>query len=230
MIAMEIDETPIDGTPAADGDCAEPSAGDCARARGRPRGFCREQALRKAMTLFWRHGYEGVSVSDLTRELCIAPPSLYAAFGSKDELYRLAVQQYLEDHGRKMMGALDGGPTVRAGIARMLREAAVDFTAPGRPSGCMVSAGALAAGEAQRTAAAYMTAQRDSFIGVLEDRVSRARAAGELAPGADPRALARLVMATLQGMSIQARDGAPAAELEALADAAMAAWPEGPRA
>ncbi|HYC05319.1 MAG TPA: TetR/AcrR family transcriptional regulator [Azospirillaceae bacterium] len=215
---MKSSHTPTAGTTTAD----TPEVQAC---RGRPRGFCRDQALRRAMRLFWAHGYEGVSVAQLTKELCIAPPSLYAAFGSKEALYREALDLYLRENADLFAASLAMVPA-RAGILALLRELAVRYASGEQPPGCMVVAAGVACAQEQRGVAEDLAARRTHLLDALAERFEKARAAGELRPDADCRALARLVVATLQGMSIQARDGATEAELLSLVDAAMAGWPE----
>ncbi|HYF62996.1 MAG TPA: TetR/AcrR family transcriptional regulator [Herpetosiphonaceae bacterium] len=191
--------------------------------RGRPRTFDRETALDAAVDMFWRHGYEGTSIADLTAAMGVTPPTLYAAFGSKEDLYRLALARYLErsERGR---GGVSGG-SAYALIENYLRAAADRFTDPGRPRGCMVSTASLycaAENEAARSAAAAMRAV--GFAAAVA-ACERAKSTGELPPATDAVALARFYSAIAQGMSVQAVDGATAADLHALVDLALAAWP-----
>ncbi|MEU6478372.1 TetR/AcrR family transcriptional regulator [Streptomyces sp. NPDC047017] len=193
--------------------------------RGRPRSFDRATALEKAVLAFWEHGYEATSVSDLTRAMGIGAPSLYAAFGDKQALFAEVVRDYGERYGAFGARALAEEPTARAAVARTLREAAYEYTAPGRPPGCLVVHAATncttpEVGESLRE-------RRNASIAAFERRMDAAVAAGELPAGTDTRALARYVGAMIQGMSQQARDGASRAELEALAEIAMANWPRG---
>lgn len=196
---------------------------------GRPRGFDRDAALRAAMMLFWRHGYEGTSVADLTNAMEIAAPSLYAAFGSKLELYREALQLYVRTLGQIGVASIDDAPTARQGVQAILRAAATAFTQPGVPPGCMVGLGSLRCGEGSAVAqqATSMLRQR-SYDAVLA-RLRRARREGELPAESSPSALADLYSAIVEGMSVLACDGASRARLLGLADAAMAAWPDARR-
>ncbi|MCC9306708.1 TetR/AcrR family transcriptional regulator [Kitasatospora sp. RB6PN24] len=189
--------------------------------RGRPRSFDRDAALAAATELFWERGYEATSIADLTEAMGIRPPSLYAAFGDKRRLFDEVVTRYGEVYG---LGALDQEPTVRAGIARMLQDAARAYTAPEHPPGCMIiSAAANCSDPAVRDA---LRAIRNANIADFERRIAAAVAGGEEPPATDPATLARFTGAVLQGMSQQARDGAGREELEAVAAAAMRAWPE----
>ncbi|MFJ8308729.1 MULTISPECIES: TetR/AcrR family transcriptional regulator [unclassified Streptomyces] len=191
--------------------------------RGRPRSFDREKALEQATMAFWRQGYEATSVADLTRAMGIGAPSLYAAFGDKRALFEEVVRAYGATYGGFAARALAEEATARAGVARMLREAAAEFTDPAHPYGCMViSAAANCTTEA---VSAALREQREANVAAIESRIAADIAAGHLPERADARTLARLSGAVFQGMSQQARDGATREELEAVAEAAMLAWP-----
>jgi TetR/AcrR family transcriptional regulator, copper-responsive repressor len=191
--------------------------------RGRPRSFDRATALEKAILAFWEHGYQATSVSDLTRVMGIGAPSLYAAFGDKRSLFEEVVQEYGARYGSFSDRALAEEPTVRAAMERMLREAAVEYTAPGRPHGCLVihAATNCSSPEVEES----LRVRRNANIAAFESRVRAGIAAGELSADTDAAALARHVGAVIQGMSQQARDGASREELEAVAEIAMAIWP-----
>jgi AcrR family transcriptional regulator len=191
--------------------------------RGRPRSFDRETALEQAIKAFWEHGYEGTSVSDLTRVMGIGAPSLYAAFGDKRTLFDEVVVRYGATYGVFGGPAFDEEPTVRGGVERMLREAAVAFTDPAHPRGCLVITAATNCTTPEVEEA--LRERRNANIADIEARVAAAVAAGELPESADPAALARYTGAVFQGMSQQARDGATREDLEAVAKLAMSAWP-----
>jgi AcrR family transcriptional regulator len=193
--------------------------------RGRPRGFDRGQALEQAMLLFWEKGFQGVSMSELTQAMGINAPSLYAAFGSKEALYREAMALYEGGDGAELMGAVAAAPGARAAIEAYLTRSAALFSRPGRPAGCMVVLSVIhGAGTGEETGRALRDV-RAEMQAILEARLRRARAEGELPAGADPAAIASFYVTVQQGMSIRARDGATRAELEAIARAAMTAWP-----
>ncbi|WP_329566662.1 TetR/AcrR family transcriptional regulator [Kitasatospora sp. NBC_01266] len=191
--------------------------------RGRPRSFDREAALDAATRLFWERGYEATSIADLTEAMGIRAPSLYAAFGDKRALFEEVVAGYGRTYGAFGPRAFEEEPTVRAGIARLLRETAAEYTAPDHPHGCMIIS--AAANCTNEDVMARLRALRESNIADLEQRIAAAVASGEEPPEADPGTLARLTGAVIQGMSQQARDGAGRAELELVAAAAMRAWP-----
>ncbi|WP_210585777.1 TetR/AcrR family transcriptional regulator [Streptomyces sp. GESEQ-35] len=193
------------------------------RLRGRPRSFDRETALEKAIMAFWEHGYEATSVSDLTHAMGIGAPSLYAAFGDKQALFAEVVSEYGARYGSFGDRALAEEPSARAAVARMLREAAAEYTAPGRPHGCLVVHAATNCTSPEVEAS--LRERRNANIAAFERRIRADIAAGELPAGTDAAALARHTGAMIQGMSQQARDGASREELEAVAEIAMAIWP-----
>ncbi|WP_104633759.1 TetR/AcrR family transcriptional regulator [Streptomyces sp. MH60] len=202
-----------------------PARSGAARTRGRPRSFDRATALEAALLAFWEHGYEATSVSDLTRVMDIGAPSLYAAFGDKRSLFEEVVQEYGVRYGSFGDRALAEEPTARAGIERMLREAAAEYTAPGRPHGCLVIHAAANCSTAEVEES--LRRRRNANIAAIERRIDADVVEGVLPPDTDAAALARYTGAMIQGMSQQARDGASRAELEALAEIALAVWPRG---
>jgi AcrR family transcriptional regulator len=198
--------------------------------RGRPRSFDRDTALEKALRAFWEHGYETTSIADLTRAMGIAAPSLYSAFGDKRTLFEEVVETYVRRYGGFIGRALAEEPTARGAIERVLREAAAEYTAPGRPSGCLVINAAVNAAPASAEVAEALRVMREENARAFASRIRVGVAAGELPADTDASALARFVASVLQGMSQQSRDGAGREELEAVAATAMRAWPEGPGA
>ena len=198
-------------------------AAPASKPRGRPRSFDRETALEKAVMAFWEHGYEATSVSDLTRVMGIGAPSLYAAFGDKRALFEEVVTEYGVRYGSFGDRALAEESTARAAVERMLREAAAEYTAPGRPHGCLVihAATNCTSPEVEES----LRERRNANIVAFENRIRAGIASGELPAGTNAAALARHTGAIIQGMSQQARDGASREELEALAEIAMSIWP-----
>jgi AcrR family transcriptional regulator len=192
--------------------------------RGRPRGFDRAEALRRAMEVFWEHGYEGASVGDLTTAMGIRPPSLYAAFGCKEELFREAVALYEDVEGAPPLRALREAPTAREGVEAMLRTNAQAYTEPGRPTGCMVVLAATTYTPSTQGIRDFLAEQRRLSTAVVRERLDRGHADGDLPSGADTGALAAYVSSVQFGMSVQARDGATRGELFAVVDTAMAGW------
>lgn len=194
------------------------------RLRGRPRTFDRDEALQTAMLLFWRHGYDGVSIAQLAEAMGIAPASLYAAYGSKESLYRETLLAYLA-LGRLGRDGLEDSTSAREGIRTMLRAAAQAFTQPGLPPGCMVGVGALRCAEQNRVAADATLELRRLSSQALYRRIERARREGELDQKESAQALTDFYGTVIEGMSVQARDGASRARLLQVAKVAMTAWP-----
>ncbi|MGV9412664.1 TetR/AcrR family transcriptional regulator [Nocardia sp. NPDC003693] len=195
-------------------------------ARGRPRSFDRDAALDKALRLFWRQGYEATSISDLTGELGIGAPSLYAAFGDKKQLFDETITAYGARYGGFAARALAEEPTARAAAARTLREAAIEYTTPGQPGGCMVISAGINTTNAE--VAARLERLRNANVDAFEQRIRADVAAGILPAGTNAAALARYVGTVMQGMSQSARDGADRAELLTVAELALRAWDEAP--
>jgi AcrR family transcriptional regulator len=192
--------------------------------RGRPRGFDRDAVLAKAMEVFWARGYEGASMSELTAAMGIASPSLYAAFGCKEALFREALQLYAATENDGIWGGVDTAPTAREACQGMLMATARAFTRPDKPTGCMVVLSALNGGELDDTLRGELVRGRGGAIQSLEARLRRGQIEGDVPADADIRAIATYVVTVQQGMSIQARDGAGRAVLEGIAWATMAGW------
>jgi AcrR family transcriptional regulator len=193
--------------------------------RGRPRAFDRARALDQALTLFWQNGYEGTSVADLTAALGITPPSLYAAFGSKDALYREALDLYLATRSERVRAALERAGPARAALEAALNLAADIFAGADGPRGCPVAGGVLRCAPEHHALAAHTAALRRLMSDTIARRLERARVDGELAAGTDSAALAGFYASLIQGMSVQAIDGASRAALGDIVGFAMAAWP-----
>ncbi|MBE1204134.1 TetR/AcrR family transcriptional regulator [Aminobacter carboxidus] len=192
--------------------------------KGRPRSFDRDAALRQAMRVFWKKGYDGASLSDLTVAMGINSPSLYAAFGSKEALFREAVDLYGATEGFEIWGAFERPGSARDAIADFLRASARAFSEPGDPKGCLIVLGALNVSETNVEVFRDLSERRMSSARDLAGRLKQAVAAGELPETVDCDAIAAFFLAVQQGMSVQARDGASREALLAVADGAMAAW------
>jgi AcrR family transcriptional regulator len=195
-----------------------------AKERGRPRSFDRDQALKAAMDVFWAKGYAGASLADLKAAMGINAPSLYAAFGSKEELFEAAVDLYSETAGVELWAHFEDAPDTRTGIAALLLASADIYVAPKQPPGCLVVLGALVGGEAEATVARNLARRRAWSTKKIAERLKAEIAAGTLPKEADPEAIATFYTTLQQGMSLQARDGASRETLRAIARNAMAAW------
>jgi AcrR family transcriptional regulator len=198
---------------------------DSSSRRGRPRQFNREQALQKALELFWAHGYEGTSIAELVEALGIAPPSLYAAFGSKEELFLEALRLYLQGPGSFVARALEEEPTAFGFLRRTLLDAAKEFSSGSHPRGCVIATGLIASANAHRKLAEEVAALRSASSGVFEQRFVQGQQAGELPGTCRPAMLARFYAAIIQGMAVQARDGADETTLRSIAELALERWP-----
>lgn len=197
---------------------------DPPRPRGRPRGFDRDAALDRALPVFWRQGYEGASVADLTAAMGITTPSLYGAFGSKERLYREVLDRYRANPQRAAPWAMTA-PTARETVRQILESSARDFSDPAHPPGCMISTAVLTCAPENQPAAAAVAEKRGNSVARLRTRFTRALEEGELPPGTDPDELARFYGAIIQGLSVQALDGAGYEALMKIVRRAMAAWP-----
>jgi len=192
---------------------------------GRPRAFDADEALNRALQVFWRKGYEGTSLSDLTKAMGINRPSLYAAFGDKAALFRKALDRYAEGPAAYVGEALKA-PTARGVVERLLHGAVDLLTDPRNPRGCLLVQGALACGETARGVRKELIARRSAGEAALRQRLERAKATGDLPADADPAQLARYVVTVLHGMAVQAAGGANRAELRRVIRTALRAWPE----
>lgn len=193
--------------------------------RGRPRAFDREKALTEAMYVFWERGYEGTSMADLTSAMGINPPSLYAAFGSKESLFREALEHYGVTEGQYTARALSGQLTARASVEAMLRDNARVYCEPGHPTGCMVVLAATNYAGASEGVHDYVAGLRAATRDSLRKRLHQGVEDGELAEDTDVDALATFYSTVLYGLSLLARDGSDEAGLSGAIDVAMAAWP-----
>jgi AcrR family transcriptional regulator len=192
-------------------------------ALGRPREFDTDTALDLALHVFWRKGYEGASMADLTEAMGITKPSLYAAFGNKEDLFRKALDRYVDGPGGYFRTGLEKA-TAREAVEHILYESVEAVTDPRNP-GCLAVQGALCCGDAAETIKQELMARRSKNEDDLRLRFTRALAEGDLPADADAGDLARYVSAILQGMAVQAAGGAPREQLRKLADMAMRSWP-----
>lgn len=174
---------------------------------GRPREFDRDKALEKARDAFWARGYEGTSMADLVDTLGLASARLYAAFGSKEELFREAVELYEANEGGFASRALEEEPTAQLAIKRMLDDAIELYTKPGRPLGCMVVSAATNCASENDPVMQWLASHRRLRTASIADRLREAVADGELKPDTDAEALGNYYATLLHGLSVQARDG-----------------------
>lgn len=196
---------------------------------GRPLSFDRDAALERAMLLFWRHGYETTSISDLTRAMGITVPSLYTAFGDKRRLFLEAAHRYAGDPAVNG-AAIDNAPTAYDAARSMLTTVVSAFTDAATPPGCLLASATASGSAASSEVRAIIAGYRHQFRDRLQARIERDVGTGMLPNGTDAAALAGLVVAVVQGLSVLARDGASRASLSRIVDAALEAWPKPPLA
>jgi AcrR family transcriptional regulator len=192
---------------------------------GRPREFDMEQAVERALGLFWRRGYEGTSVSDLTEALGITRASLYAAFGSKEGLFRRVMDRYEARAGAYRIAA-EKAPTVLE-MVRLLLSGPVDLHGDARnPPGCLGVQGALACGAESDAVRGDLARRRARGEAAIRGRLRRAAKDGELPAGEHPADLARYLSALIYGIAVLAAGGATRKELQGVADIAFNHWPD----
>jgi len=194
------------------------------RPRGRPRAFDRDEALDRAMHLFWRRGYEATSVSDLTEAMGITPPSLYAAFGDKKRLFLEAVDRYQSGPGSFARAAFNE-PTAERAMRRLMMDTIESFFEKNNPRGCMVVLAATNCSTDSSDILDELAGRRRMAERLVRDRIAAGRAAGDIPPDADVDTLAGMIVTTLYGLSIKARDGASRASLRKVVDQMMSMWP-----
>jgi AcrR family transcriptional regulator len=183
-----------------------------------------DEALDVALKVFWEKGYEGTSIDDLTAAIGINRPSLYCAFGNKEQLFRKALDRYLGG-AAEYFGEVIGQPTARGVAERFLLGKAEMLTDPRHPAGCLAVQAALSCSESADPIRRELAARRAEGEASLRERLERARSEGDLSPGDDPADLARYLVTVAYGMAVQAAGGAGAEEMRRVAEIALRAWP-----
>jgi len=191
---------------------------------GRPRAFNADVALERAMHVFWAKGYEGASLSDLTRAMRINRPSLYAAFGNKEQLFRKVLDRYM-DGPVAYFGKALAVPKARDVVEEIFLGTARMADDPSIPAGCLMVQGALACGNA--SARKEVAARRAAAEAALRHRLQQAKREGDLPKNSDPAELAHYVMTVVRGMAVQSAGGANSGQLRRVAQIALRAWPKG---
>jgi AcrR family transcriptional regulator len=192
---------------------------------GRTRIFDTEQVLDRAMIVFWRQGYDATSLTDLTEAMGINRPSLYAAFGNKEALFRRALQRYGEVPSSYVGEALEE-PTARRAAEALLRGAADLHTAAGTPAGCLAVHGAPTCAQESTEVGQALIAFRRAGEAAICERLERARSEGDLPADADPAELTDYLRTVIYGMAVKASSGSTRAELERVIERTMRAWPQ----
>ena len=194
--------------------------------RGRPRGFDPDEALTAALKVFWRKGFEGASLTDLTDAMGINRASIYNVFGNKEQLFRQALDLYEREKLAFIRAALEA-PTARL-VAQALLRGSLDIqTSPSDPSGCLKVMSSVSCSQQSQSVRAEIIARRLDDETALTARLVRAQAEGDLPTGVDPAGLARCLYAIIQGMAVQAASGASRQELERLIETSLSIWPSG---
>lgn len=199
----------------------KPDAMPC---RGRPREFCVDHALAQALRIFWQKGYEGTSLTDLTEAMGITRPSLYAAFGNKEALFRKALDLYEREKLAYIRNALEQ-PTARKLAETMLRGAVDNVASCDGPHGCLGVITSVACGPESQSVREEVVKRGEAGKLALIERFARAKADGDLPAHIDPEGLMRVLVAMLQGISVQANQGATREELDRLVESGLALWP-----
>lgn len=192
--------------------------------KGRPLSFDRQDALHKAMLLFWQHGYEATSLNDITAALGVKPSSVYSAFGDKKGLFLDAIGLYLSGPVTSD-GIIDEAPSARAAACELLRVAAIGFTGKDTPPGCLLASSAISCSDSANDVRLELAAIRRAIEARLRAKILASIEQQALPDDTDADSLAAMTMAVIQGMSTLARDGATRDKLLAVGHAAMRAWP-----
>lgn len=192
--------------------------------RGRPREFDIDCALDSALNVFWQKGYEGTSLTDLTLAMGITRPSLYAAFGSKEELFHKVLDRYASGPAAFVKEALTASTAVE--VATKLVTGTVDMlTCPQNPHGCLMVQAALSSGDEATSVKEELASYRIARETAIRRRFEEARIAGDLPTDTDPADLARYIAIIMQGLAVEAANGASREELLRAADIALRSWP-----
>jgi AcrR family transcriptional regulator len=196
--------------------------------RGRPRGFDRDAALAAAMEVFWEKGFESASISDLTEAMGINPPSLYAAFGDKEQLFLAAMESYNKSRGDQC--PYSDEPTARGAVERLLTYMARELTEGSHPRGCMMMMAAATSANSSPGLQKALSEKRVAARDCLKARIRKGMEQGDVPRDADPASLADFYSTILTGMSMLARDGASRKSLLATVERAMLLFPKAPQA
>jgi AcrR family transcriptional regulator len=191
---------------------------------GRPRAFNPAVALEKALQVFWRRGYAGASLSELTAAMGITRPSLYAAFGNKEELFHKALDLYMGGPANGSSEALQE-TTARAVVEHLLNRLVALLSDPHHPAGCLLVKGGLSSAKADDSIRDEMSKRRLAGENALRERFERAKAEGDLPANSDPAGLAFYVTTITQGMTVQAVNGTDENELRRLVEMVLQTWP-----
>lgn len=200
------------------------SAKPATKPRGRPLAFNQDKALEAALNVFWSRGYEGTSMAELTEALGINKPSIYAAFGNKEALFRQALARYVAGPAA-FVTAVKKQATARQVVESFLREAVDFFTNKDTPNGCLIVQAALTCGQSSSVIQQELMAYRKHFEAGFAERFEQAKVDGDLPQQVDSKQLAKYIATLHQGMSVQSSSGATREELLAVVEIALRNWP-----
>lgn len=192
--------------------------------RGRPRSFEEADVLDVAKDLFWQRGYEATSIKDLTEAMGMTPPSLYAAFGSKEALYHRVLDRYVETFGHQLLEGLFEEPDLKKAVSRIVHIWAQVLTSGAHPKGCMISLGMTNHAPEHTCVAQELAVRRANTTRLILDRLESSK--DQLPDRTYLPGLANYIAMAILGMSVQARDGMSTQDMLRVADQVMAAWPE----
>jgi AcrR family transcriptional regulator len=193
--------------------------------RGRPREFDPDEVLDRAVHTFWRRGFGATSLNELARELGIEKPSLYAAFGNKEQLFLKALDRYAAGFGRRAIAALEKASSGKAAVAALLSAFAVQLSDAKTPGGCLIANCAAECRETSETISRSLANSLGAMEGALAKRLKRAQEEGELPASEDARSLARYFAAVIQGMVSLSRAKRDPKALREIVRIALRAWP-----
>jgi AcrR family transcriptional regulator len=194
------------------------------KSRGRPRAFDVDRALEQAMRIFWKKGFEGTSLPDLTDAMGINRPSLYSAFGNKQSLFRKAVDRYVEQGARRFEEAMSL-PTARESIETVMRNS-IGSCSTGKQRGCLLVQGAMCGSEESECVREDLANRRAAIQTALQRRFDKALLDGEQLPTKNTAELARYFATVMHGMAVQSVGTVQRDQLLAVVDLAMRVWPE----
>ncbi|CAN7629832.1 MULTISPECIES: TetR/AcrR family transcriptional regulator [unclassified Caballeronia] len=194
----------------------------------RPRVFEEADVLDRAMEVFWRHGYEGASMAELTKAMGLNSPSIYAAFGSKRGLFDAVLDRYRERRAGHREYLL-AGTTAREVAERMLFGAIEWLVDPNEPRGCLLIQAGMSTGVNNGDVPLALIHLRSRTRDLLTERLMRAQEDGDLPASSDPAALARYLLMVFNGLALQAAEGMSEVQLRESAERALIGWPARPR-
>lgn len=188
---------------------------------GRPRSFDKEEALKKAMHVFWEKGYEGTSMADLTESIGMKAPSLYAAFGNKDAIFKEVVQKYLPIVVNGQLATLNNTSDIVEAVENTLKECVRLFTSPDNPHTCLIMTAAINASPEHQDHVVSLRAMREDYRNAWVKRFEIAEKERQLTGQLSPQQLADFYVTLIQGMSLRAKDGANKEDLTRTAEIAL---------